>query len=49
MMFETGLGNAGLLDVYARSVARPSANSVTYEVYRLCPTTRTSPSIANAD
>lgn len=37
MMFETGPGNAGLLDVYARSVARPSANSVSYEVYRLLP------------
>jgi len=37
MMFETGPGNAGLLGVYARSVARPSANSVTYEVYRLLP------------
>jgi len=37
MMFETGRGNAGLLGVYARSVARPSANSVTYEVYRLLP------------
>ena len=37
MMFETGPGNARLLDLYARSVAHPSANSVTYEVYRLLP------------
>lgn len=37
MMFETGPGNARLLDLYAGAVARPSANSVTYEVYRLLP------------
>ena len=37
MMFETGPGNARLMDLMPRSVARPSANSVTYEVYRLLP------------
>ena len=37
MMFETGPGNARLLALYARNVAHPSANSVTYEVYRLLP------------
>lgn len=37
MMFETGPGNAQLMDLYARAVARPSANSVTYEVYRMLP------------
>ncbi len=37
MMFETGPGNARLLQLYAHSVPRPSANSVTYEVYRLLP------------
>ncbi len=37
MMFETGPGNARLLNLYAHTVARPSANSVTYEVYRLLP------------
>ncbi len=34
-MFETGPGNARLMDLFARSVARPSANSVSYEVYKL--------------
>ena len=37
MMFETGVGNARLMDLFAGAVARPSANSVTYEVYRLLP------------
>ena len=37
MMFETGPGNARLIDLYAHTVARPSANSVTYEVYKLLP------------
>jgi len=37
MMFETGAGNARLMALYARAVARPSANSVTYEVYRMLP------------
>lgn len=35
MMFETGPGNARLMELFARSVARPSANSVSYEVYKL--------------
>ena len=37
MMFETGVGNAKLMALFASTVARPSANSVTYEVYRLLP------------
>jgi hypothetical protein len=37
LMFETGPGNAKLLDLFAQSVTRPSANSVSYEVYRLLP------------
>ena len=37
MMFETGPGNSRLIDLFARSVARPSANSVSYEVYKLLP------------
>ena len=37
MMFETGVGNSKLMDLFASTVARPSANSVTYEVYRLLP------------
>jgi hypothetical protein len=37
MMFETGAGNARLMALYAHAVARPSANSVTYEVYRTLP------------
>jgi Peptidase family M28 len=37
MMFETGPGNARLMDLYARAVARPAANSVAYEVYKLLP------------
>ncbi len=37
MMFETGVGNSKLMDLFASTVSRPSANSVTYEVYRLLP------------
>jgi hypothetical protein len=37
MMFETGKGSAGLIDLYARTVPRPRANSLTYEVYQLLP------------
>ncbi len=37
LMFETGPGNAQLMDLFAKSVTRPSANSVSYEVYRLLP------------
>ena len=37
MMFETGPGNARLMDLFAHTVARPSASSVNYEVYKLLP------------
>lgn len=37
MMFETGPGNARLMDLFAHAVARPSASSVSYEVYKLLP------------
>jgi len=37
MMFETGVGSARLMDLFARTVAHPSANSLTYEVYKLLP------------
>jgi hypothetical protein len=37
MMFETGPGNARLMDLFAHAVARPSASSVNYEVYKLLP------------
>jgi hypothetical protein len=37
MMFETGPGNARLMELFARAVARPSANSLAYEVYKLLP------------
>ncbi|MEO8566346.1 MAG: M28 family peptidase [Betaproteobacteria bacterium] len=37
MMFETGPGNARLMNLFARTVARPSASSVSYEVYKLLP------------
>jgi hypothetical protein len=37
LMFETGPGNARLIDLFARSVARPSSTSVSYEVYKLLP------------
>jgi hypothetical protein len=37
MMFETGPGNARLMDLFSHAVARPSANSVSYEVYKFLP------------
>lgn len=37
MMFETGVGNSKLIDLFASAIDRPSANSVTYEIYRLLP------------
>jgi Zn-dependent M28 family amino/carboxypeptidase len=37
MMFETGPGNARLMDLFTHAVARPSASSVSYEVYKLLP------------
>jgi len=37
VMFETGPGNARLMDLYAHAVARPVANSVAYEIYKLLP------------
>lgn len=37
MMFETGDGNASLIDMYADVVPRPAANSLTYEVYKRLP------------
>ena len=37
MMFETGPGNARLMDLFAHAVARPSASSVSYEIYKLLP------------
>ncbi|HEY1438714.1 MAG TPA: M20/M25/M40 family metallo-hydrolase [Casimicrobiaceae bacterium] len=37
MMFETGPGNARLMELFAHAVARPSASSVSYEVYKLLP------------
>jgi Peptidase family M28 len=36
-MFETGPGNARLMDLFVRAVARPSASSLAYEVYKLLP------------
>jgi len=37
IMFETSDDNAWLVDAYASSVPRPSANSLTYEVYKALP------------
>jgi hypothetical protein len=37
MMFETGDGNSKLIDLYARAVPRPAANSLAYEIYKLLP------------
>ncbi|MDQ6916379.1 MAG: M20/M25/M40 family metallo-hydrolase [Pseudomonadota bacterium] len=37
MMFETGPGNQRLIGLFARTVSRPRANSVSYEIYRLLP------------
>ncbi|MEQ1867296.1 MAG: M28 family peptidase, partial [Micropepsaceae bacterium] len=37
MMFETGKGSAKLMELFARTVPNPRANSLTYEVYQLLP------------
>jgi hypothetical protein len=37
LMFETGTANAWLMDLYARSIARPITNSLFYTVYKLLP------------
>jgi len=37
MMFETGPNNAALMNIFAKAVARPVANSLTYEIYKLLP------------
>lgn len=37
MMFETGKGSAKLIELFARTVPNPRANSLTYEIYRLLP------------
>ena len=37
MMFETGKGSGNLMQFFARTVPRPRANSLTYEVYQLLP------------
>jgi hypothetical protein len=37
VLFETGPGNARLMTMFARVVARPSASSVNYEVYKRLP------------
>ncbi len=37
LMFETGPGNARLIDLYQRNVARPVTNSLIYEVYKALP------------
>src|SRR5262249_35094015 len=35
MMFETGASNGALIPLFAKVVKHPSANSLTYEVYKL--------------
>ena len=37
LMFETGSANAALMALYARSVSRPIASSLFYDVYRTLP------------
>ncbi len=37
MMFETGKGSAKLIELFARTVPNPRANSLTYEIYQLLP------------
>lgn len=37
LMFETGPGNAKLIDLFARAAPQPYANSLLYEIYRLMP------------
>ncbi len=36
-LFETGLGNGPWIDMYAKQVARPSASSLSVEIYRRMP------------
>jgi hypothetical protein len=37
LMFETGPGNARLIEMYAREIARPVSNSLIYEIYKSMP------------
>jgi hypothetical protein len=37
VMFETGNGNAELMKLYAKAVARPVANSLAFEIYKRLP------------
>jgi hypothetical protein len=37
VMFETGEGNAKLIEMYARAVPRPGATSLSYEIYKRLP------------
>ena len=37
IMFETGTGNARLIDLFANTVAQPVSNSLAYEIYKLLP------------
>jgi Peptidase family M28 len=37
VMFETGTGNAGLMKLFAQSVAYPVANSLAFEIYKRLP------------
>lgn len=37
IMFETGDGNAELMNLYAKAVARPVANSLAFEIYKRLP------------
>ena len=37
IMFETGTGNARLIDLFANTVALPVSNSLAYEIYKLLP------------
>ncbi|MEJ2210160.1 MAG: M20/M25/M40 family metallo-hydrolase [Anaerolineae bacterium] len=37
LMFETSQGNAWLIEAYAGAVPRPSANSLSYEIYQQLP------------
>jgi Peptidase family M28 len=37
MMFETGEGNRALIELLAKSVKRPTTNSLIYEVYKVLP------------
>lgn len=35
IMFETGSGNARLIDLFAKTIRRPVSNSLAFEIYRL--------------